>query len=129
MLSRQPRPDRRRGLYPRLDETIRATLKERIEFRKDRQVTGRKKRSVGRPGLNEICSPSASSEDCKDTARRQCVYPHTFSELKENFAANKVSVFNSVTNCGHHSTRSGSVVGGEVVDESDEDNLAAKTCR
>jgi hypothetical protein len=107
---------------PSLDETIKATLKERIEFRKDRQVLWRKKRKRWSSRRLNDCWSHRASRLPRHLRQDGSFIPHTFDALKNVSLSMKVSVFQSMINWeGHHSTRS------ESYGESGMDKLAAKT--
>jgi hypothetical protein len=110
-----------------LDETIKATLQERIEFRKHRKDPwSEEKEAVVVPAFERLLeSPCTSDGDCQKHLRQNSSFiPHTFDALKECVAEHDCIVFQSMINWeGHHSTQSKTWLAGEWYD----DNLTAKT--
>lgn len=110
-----------------LDETIQATLQERIGFRKHRQERWpEEKEALVVPAFERLLeTPCTSDEDCQKHLRQNSSFiPPTFDALKECVAGHDCIVFQSKVNWeGHHSTRSETWLAGEWYN----DNVAAKT--
>jgi hypothetical protein len=110
-----------------LDETIRATLQERIGLRTQhgQDLWPEEKEALVVPAFERLLeTPCLSDADCRHHLRQNSSFiPHTFDALKQCVAGHDCIVFQSHVNWeGHHSTRSETWLAGDWYD----DNLAAK---